>query len=1388
MSPSFAALICQRIAASVDEADHGRMELDSHADSPVLGKGALIVRETGKRVSVKGFADELGKSLSVPVVDGVVAYDDEYDGSRHLIMIRNALSVPSMSNHLIPPFMMRLAGLEVNECAKFLAKKPSIHHHSILFPDPRYRIPLSLTGITSYIPTRLPKQCELDDLEKDCVPLLEITPQVNHWNPHATVYQDQEDAMLDYKGNLKEPRNERKHVLSSLEQSVEHTHCVSGVIDRSLDPVLLAEDLVSRRYCSNVESGSFGQSLHNVSCMRTTREQHVYVVKNNGAKSDLTSVRLAEVFGISNSLAVKTMNVATRLCPRNTADITLNRRYSTNDRMLRYSRMLSDCFMDTMFAAKPRTSKNGKEVKGTNGKSVRGFTCAQVFATEFGWTYPVLLQSKKDIHMAVKKLFKKYGVPPSLIMDAAREQIWGEVRVICQHAGADLVYLEKGTHNANRAERSIETLKQGTKKDLHDANAPAVFWCYGLERRAAINNSIAKDNVYCQGQTPETVMTGQPTDISSISEFKFYEWVKYKREGVQFPFSSYQLGRCLGPAIDQGSRMCQNILTEKGTVMPLQTVRRLTPAEVNSPFEVDKRKAFDTFIYKRFGDPSASPEKGVPDVYDWSSHLEEPEAQMPEADDFADYAAYINAEVLLPQNGEHMRAARVVGLAKDTEGMEKGSYNPNPVLDTRVYEVMFPDGAIEQYCANLIAENLVGQVDEDGHMYRILESIDDHRVDGSQATIQGSNTTRGHEIQCTMKDGTVTWIPLKDMKESYPIEMAEFAVSMDLVESPAFKWWVPYVLRKRDQIIARVQHRLVKKSFKYGHSVPSNVQEAYALDTQFGNTRWRDAIAKEMKNVRIAFKILEPEENLPPAHEFVPCHMIFDVKMDGTAKARLVAAGCRTSDPAGSTWAGVVSRETVRLALVYAALNDLEVMSADIQNAYLTAPTSQKLWTTCGREFGADFKKRAVITRALYGNKAAGADFRNHLRDCMELLNYFPCKADPDLWMREAVKDNGDKYYEYVLLYVDDALAIGEHPKEQLLEIDKFFMMKPGSIEKPKIYLGAKLSVEELPNGAKAWGVSSSKYIQDSIKNLESKMEKKNLKLRSGVKAPLSKDYRPELDSSPELNTEDASLYQSLIGSLRWMVEMGRIDICCEVSMMSSHVAMPREGHLQQLYQMYGYLKTHHNARIMLDPSYPNIEEDDFPKHDWSTKYKTEGEVLPPNAPTPYGMELVIRGYVDADHAGDQITRRSRTGFIVFVNMAPIHWISKKQSGVETSTFGSEFIAMKVCCEYLRGLRYKIRMMGIPLEHCCYVYGDNKSVLYNTTLPDSTIKKKSHSVAYHYVREGCASDEWRTTYIKTDDNCGDICTKSLPSGINRKQKVRTVMYDIYPMTEKEMEH
>ena len=168
-----------------------------------------------------------------------------------------------------------------------------------------------------------------------------------------------------------------------------------------------------------------------------------------------------------------------------------------------------------------------------------------------------------------------------------------------------------------------------------------------------------------------------------------------------------------------------------------------------------------------------------------------------------------------------------------------------------------------------------------------------------------------------------------------------------------------------------------------------------------------------MGNVSVAFKVLEDGKIPSAAHKKVPFHMIYDIKMDFTRKARLVAEGCRTPNPFTSTYAGVVSSESVRIAFIYAALNGLYVLAEDVQNAFLQAPCSKKYYTVSGPEFGGEsIGKLAIIFRAAYGLKSAGADFRNHLRDCMEHLGYESCKADPDVWMRSATRADGQDYFE----------------------------------------------------------------------------------------------------------------------------------------------------------------------------------------------------------------------------------------------------------------------------------------------------------------------------------------------------------------------------------------
>ena len=164
-----------------------------------------------------------------------------------------------------------------------------------------------------------------------------------------------------------------------------------------------------------------------------------------------------------------------------------------------------------------------------------------------------------------------------------------------------------------------------------------------------------------------------------------------------------------------------------------------------------------------------------------------------------------------------------------------------------------------------------------------------------------------------------------------------------------------------------------------------------------------------------------------------------------------------------------------------ASLNALQVMSSDIENAYLTAPAAEKIWTILGPEFGEDAGKRVIIVRSLYGLKSAGAAFRNHLADCMRHLGWTSCLADPDVWIKAEVRpsDGFKYYYAYALLYVHDALIIHHDAEAAFREMDHYFKMKPGSIKYPDFYFGAKLRQMTLPNGVRAWGMSASKYIQE---------------------------------------------------------------------------------------------------------------------------------------------------------------------------------------------------------------------------------------------------------------------------------------------------------------------
>ena len=503
--------------------------------------------------------------------------------------------------------------------------------------------------------------------------------------------------------------------------------------------------------------------------------------------------------------------------------------------------------------------------------------------------------------------------------------------------------------------------------------------------------------------------------------------------------------------------------------------------------------------------------------------------------------------------------------------------------------------------ANLVAQNMLAQVDNDGHRVVLFDEIIDTRKSAEAVTMEEAfhtmpngtrhrrRTTKGWEVLIRWKDGSTTWNALKDVKDSYPIQLAEYAKLNGITEEHAFGWWVDFVLNRQKRTLAKIKSKYWIRIHKYGIRIPKTVREALEIDAENSNNlRWQ-AILLEMKNVRPAFRKFDGDPKELVGYQKIRCHMIFDVKLGENfrRKARLVGGGHTTETPSSLTYSSVVSRDSVRILLTVAALNDLDVLACDIQNAYLTAKYRERIYTIAGPEFGSEEGDTMIVEMALYGLKSSGAAFWSKLAKVLYDMDYRTSLADPDVWMRPGTKPSGERYYEYVLCYVDDVLVISHQPIKSMDGIREVFKLKGDNAEKPDMYLGAQISEVATDNGTQCWSLSSEKYVKAAVSNVEAALKKRDSKLPSNCPTPCTTGYHPAEDTSTELNAEGTTLFQELVGVLRWAVEIGRLDILLEVSLLSSHLAMPRAGHLQEVYHIFEYLRQSPRRRWFLDPDHP---------------------------------------------------------------------------------------------------------------------------------------------------------------------------------------------------------
>jgi hypothetical protein len=289
-----------------------------------------------------------------------------------------------------------------------------------------------------------------------------------------------------------------------------------------------------------------------------------------------------------------------------------------------------------------------------------------------------------------------------------------------------------------------------------------------------------------------------------------------------------------------GSDWCYWIVTDSGEVASKTSVEHVTYKDYSSGDTKAKVKDFEKKLIESLDDSNfiLQGEHGIDlkmledldddgtgaMVEDGITPMEEEYDGMileehPEADDEEAVDRYLNMELRMGAGTDDERRALVIKHAKDTGGEPVGHSHANPFFDTREYEVEFTDGTIEQYTTNVIANNMYAQVDDEGNMFQLLDEIMDHKKDDmaidiangtvtlASGNVKSKITTQGWQLLMLWKDKLMSWVKLKDLKASNPIELAEYAVANQISEEPAFKWWVSNTLHKRNHIISKVKKK-----------------------------------------------------------------------------------------------------------------------------------------------------------------------------------------------------------------------------------------------------------------------------------------------------------------------------------------------------------------------------------------------------------------------------------------------------------------------------------------------------------------------------------------------------------------------------------------------------
>lgn len=723
-----------------DELRNGcRLGLDSWADTCCAGKHAHVESFIeGRSVNAHGFSSSLSSLKNLPIANVLYAYDT-HDGETFLLEVNNAIYMGSdMEDSLLCPNQCREEGIQIDTRPKLY--HPDEPYAQTLIPRKDIVIPLYHHGPVPYLQVRYPTMDERLHCER-----LRLTPPED-WNPYDM-------DILDNSLNVC-----KSHITAVQTDSDFYDCPISYSLLHDTDSAVF-DDI---RHVFEIKSDQTASKV--ISSTGTT----------------LTPEDLSKLWRIGILTAKRTLNATTHQCIRTTGALT--RRFRTDKAHMRYKTLTTKqglFYVDTLFA---------------KVKSIRGFTCGNLFTNCVGFRKFFPMDSQKQSVHSLQHFIEVVGLPHAIHSDNHKSFMEGNFRRHCRKYHIKQTFTEPYSPWQNRAEGGIREVKSYAKKIMEITDTPIRLWCFAFEYAADLLSLMATSHYQLGGWTPYEILMCYTPDISEYTTFQWYQWAYYWDQINK----EKKLCRWIGVAHEVGQSMCYWVLTEKGEAIARSSVVPVPDDDLQTTALQERMTNFTKSVHDKIGNHTKAIIKGetVDDdqIYHFTFNIDkadEDNITFPWDDDLADLPLqdesettlesldkYINAHVELPDKEGVPVLCRVKGIKRHHNGEPVGEDNANPVLSTRIYHVEFLDGRIEEYSANMIAESIYASLDEEGNSTGILDEIVDYRKsekavkieDGFKLNTNGTKipviTTKGWDLCIRWKDGSYDWIPLSQLKNS----------------------------------------------------------------------------------------------------------------------------------------------------------------------------------------------------------------------------------------------------------------------------------------------------------------------------------------------------------------------------------------------------------------------------------------------------------------------------------------------------------------------------------------------------------------------------------------------------------------------------------------------